>query len=143
MLDDNAWKNVTSTSSFTQSNPTSGLPVKNKTEVKIIYDNTAIYISAMMYDNSCDSVCRQLGNRDEDLNADEFRIVFESIEHYFVKSIVLFRLSISKKKALNPFYHHKIIHKIPFSNIKICNFFYYKPVFEIEINCFIIAPIYG
>lgn len=78
VLDDDAWKNVTATSSFTQSSPTSGLPVKNPTEVKIIYDNTAIYISAMMYDNACDSICRQLGNRDEGVNADEFRIVFDT-----------------------------------------------------------------
>lgn len=78
ILNDDAWKNVNSTNSFTQSSPTSGLPVKNKTEVKIIYDNTAIYVSAMMYDSSCDSICRQLGNRDEGVNADEFRIVFDT-----------------------------------------------------------------
>lgn len=76
--DDDAWKNVTSTSSFIQANPTSGLPVKNQTEVKIIYDNTAIYVCAMMYDNARDSICRQLGNRDEGVNADEFRIVFDT-----------------------------------------------------------------
>lgn len=78
ILDDDAWKNVPATSSFTQSSPVSGLPVKNPTEVKIIYDNTAIYIYAMMYDNACDSICRQLGNRDEGVNADEFRIVFDT-----------------------------------------------------------------
>lgn len=78
ILDDDAWKNVNSTSSFTQANPRSGLAVTNKTEVKIIYDNTAIYISAMLYDSSCDSICRQLGNRDEDVNADGFRIVFDT-----------------------------------------------------------------
>jgi hypothetical protein len=78
ILDDEAWANVPYTSSFTQANPISGAPVKNPTEVKIIYDNTAIYISAMLYDNACDSVCRQLGNRDEGVNADEFRIVFDT-----------------------------------------------------------------
>lgn len=78
ILNDEAWENVSFTNSFTQANPTSGLPVKNPTEVKIIYDNTAIYVSAMLYDNACDSVCRQLGNRDEGVNADEFRIVFDT-----------------------------------------------------------------
>jgi hypothetical protein len=78
VLDDEVWKSVPATSSFTQASPVSGLPVKNATEVKIIYDNTAIYISAMMYDNACDSICKQLGNRDEGVNADEFRIVFDT-----------------------------------------------------------------
>ncbi|MCX6295570.1 MAG: DUF5916 domain-containing protein [Bacteroidetes bacterium] len=78
ILDDDSWKNVSSTSSFTQASPVSGVPTANKTEVKIIYDNTAIYVSAMLYDSSCDSICRQLGNRDEGVNADEFRIVFDT-----------------------------------------------------------------
>lgn len=78
ILDDDAWKNVNSTNSFIQANPTSGLPVKNQTEVKIIYDNTSVYVCAMLYDNACDSICRQLGNRDEGVNADEFRIVFDT-----------------------------------------------------------------
>jgi hypothetical protein len=78
VLDDEAWKNIAYTNSFTQANPVSGAPVKNPTEVKIIYDNTAIYVSAMLYDNACDSICRQLGNRDEGVNADEFRIVFDT-----------------------------------------------------------------
>ncbi len=78
ILDDDAWKNINPTSSFLQASPTSGKQVKNNTEVKIIYDNTAVYVCAMLYDNACDSICRQLGNRDEGVNADEFRIVFDT-----------------------------------------------------------------
>jgi hypothetical protein len=78
VLDDEAWVNANVTNSFTQASPVSGLPVKNPTEVRIIYDNTAIYVSAMLYDNACDSICRQLGNRDEGVNADQFRIVFDT-----------------------------------------------------------------
>lgn len=78
ILDDEAWKNVKATDDFKQSNPTYDLPVVNKTSVKIIYDNTAIYIAAQLYDSSPDSIARQLGNRDDFLNADAFRIVFDT-----------------------------------------------------------------
>ena len=78
MLDDEAWQNVQIISDFKQNFPNYGAECTQKTEVKILYDNTAIYISAMLYDTHPDSIAKQLGNRDDDLNADNFRIVFDT-----------------------------------------------------------------
>jgi hypothetical protein len=38
--------------------PDNGKPIPNdkKTEVKIVYDNNAIYISALLYDNEPDKI---------------------------------------------------------------------------------------
>jgi Domain of unknown function (DUF5916)/Carbohydrate family 9 binding domain-like len=77
-LDDDAWKNISSITDFRQQNPTYDIEPTQKMEVKIIYDNTAIYIGAMMYDTNPDSIAHQLGNRDDELNADRIRIGFDT-----------------------------------------------------------------
>jgi hypothetical protein len=78
VLDDAAWEGVTVLSDFKMNFPAWGIEPTQKTEVKIIYDNTAIYVAAMMYDTAPDSIARQLGNRDDNLNADNFRLVFDT-----------------------------------------------------------------
>ena len=73
-LDDQAWVDVPVTTDFTQYSPYNGDSASFKTEIKVLYDQTAIYIGAMMYDPNPDSILRELGERDADrsLNADHF-----------------------------------------------------------------------
>ncbi|MDQ3112426.1 MAG: carbohydrate binding family 9 domain-containing protein, partial [Bacteroidota bacterium] len=78
VLNDECWKNAEIATNFRQNSPTEKAPVSFETEVKILYDNTAIYIGAMCYDSSPDSILRQLGLRDEYPNADNFRVVFDT-----------------------------------------------------------------
>ncbi len=78
ILDDECWKNIPIATNFIQNSPTENAPVSFQTEVKVAYDNTAIYISAMCYDNSPDSILHQLGLRDDYPNADNFRMVFDT-----------------------------------------------------------------
>ena len=78
LLDDEGWKNAEAISDFIQNFPKEGGVPSQKTEVKIVYDNIAIYIGAMMYDTSPDSILHELGNRDDfGLNADKFRFVID------------------------------------------------------------------
>ncbi|HET6991919.1 MAG TPA: carbohydrate binding family 9 domain-containing protein, partial [Bacteroidia bacterium] len=78
VLDDDCWKNAEVTGNFIQNSPVERAAAAFPTEVRITYDNTAIYIGAMCYDTSPDSIKRQLGLRDDYLNADNFRIVFDT-----------------------------------------------------------------
>ena len=73
-LDDQAWVDIPVITDFTQYSPYNGDPASFKTEIKVLYDQTAIYIGAMMYDPNPDSILRELGERDADraLNADHF-----------------------------------------------------------------------
>src|ERR1051326_3046393 len=78
LLDDEVWKSAIGVSDFVQNTPNEGKLPTQKTEVKILYDNFAIYVGAMMYDSSPDSILHELGNRDDgDLNADKFRFVVD------------------------------------------------------------------
>lgn len=77
-LNDPAWVGVPVISDFRQSFPYYDSVTSQRTEVRIIYDNTAIYIAAMLYDSHPDSIAMQLGLRDDYVNSDEFRLVFDT-----------------------------------------------------------------
>ena len=50
-LDEEAWKAVTPVSNFITSIPDFGHPSNHRTEVRILYDNTAVYVGAYIYDD--------------------------------------------------------------------------------------------
>jgi len=78
VLDDDTWANVTTICDLKQCYPYYDHQPSQKTEVKLVYDNTAIYVGAFLYDTAPDSIAHQLGNRDDQVNADNFRIVFDT-----------------------------------------------------------------
>jgi len=75
-LSDDAWKNAEEITGFTQHDPDDGKPATQKTVVKIVYDNDAIYVGAMMYDTN--PVTTLLGRRDNNLESDWLRIYIDS-----------------------------------------------------------------
>ncbi|MBL0056078.1 MAG: carbohydrate binding family 9 domain-containing protein [Chitinophagaceae bacterium] len=58
-----AWQLISPTSDFITSSPTFGLVSKYKSEVRIAYDNSAVYVGAYLYDQPGD-IRRQLTARD-------------------------------------------------------------------------------
>ena len=64
ILDEEIWKNAPIATDFIQNSPNPGNQPSQKTEVRVLYDNTAMYIGATMYDVSKDSIMRQLSQRD-------------------------------------------------------------------------------
>jgi hypothetical protein len=72
VLDDEVWKGVPIATNFIQNSPYPGNAASQKTEVKVVYDNTALYIGATLYDVSNDSIIRQYSQRDNEDNTDVF-----------------------------------------------------------------------
>ncbi|MBD1393574.1 DUF5916 domain-containing protein [Mucilaginibacter glaciei] len=79
-LDDAVWQNVPIATGFVELQPTAGHHEKpeERTEVKILYDNTSIYIGARMYETSADKVAKELATRDNVGNADFIGIIFDT-----------------------------------------------------------------
>ncbi len=76
---DEIWSSANPITDFTQFTPHYNVAATQKTEVRILYDDNAIYVFANLYDTSPDSILKQLGNRDDDnLNADYFGIEFDT-----------------------------------------------------------------
>ena len=77
VLDDEAWVNADVAKDFVMFEPTSGISEKEtqKTEVKVVYDNEAIYFGAYLYDDQPDEIPKQLANRDSFGTCDWFGIM--------------------------------------------------------------------
>jgi hypothetical protein len=76
MLNDDAWKNAEIAKDFIIFRPANGTPVPSdyQTEVKIVYDDDAIYISAEMLDPDPEGIPREFAVRDNFTNADFFLV---------------------------------------------------------------------
>ena len=76
ILDEAEWKQALPAADFIQRLPYNGALTAFRTEVRFLYDNTALYIGAMMHDPHPDSIPAQLGLRDsQGLNADYFMLM--------------------------------------------------------------------
>jgi hypothetical protein len=73
-LSDPVWIGAEVATDFVQNRPNPGRMASQKTEVKILYDDEAIYMGAMMYDTAPDSILHQLSDRDQLGNTDYFGV---------------------------------------------------------------------
>lgn len=71
LLDDACWENAMPASGFLQIEPYNGHNPAFDSEVMIVYDDKAVYIGAMLYDNAPDSIMKQYSPRDE-INVSDF-----------------------------------------------------------------------
>lgn len=76
VLDDEAWKNAEIAKDFLVLRPNNGgeIPDSHKTEVKIVYDDDAIYISANMLDPDPTKIPMEFTNRDNFGQSDFFLV---------------------------------------------------------------------
>lgn len=77
VLDDQIWQTANTASNFIQFRPTMGEKEteQNKSIVKMTYDDTAIYISAYLYDDPS-LIMRQFNSRDNFGQSDFFGVIF-------------------------------------------------------------------
>lgn len=74
-LDEEAWKNAEIATNFVMVEPDNGTleTTERRSEVKIVYNNDAIYVGAILYDNP-NNIKRELTTRDDFATADHFGI---------------------------------------------------------------------
>ncbi|MGL5111901.1 MAG: DUF5916 domain-containing protein [Flavobacterium sp.] len=75
-VNEKIWDSVLPATDFIMFQPDNGKPVvpEKRTEVKVIYDNNAIYISAIMYDSEPQKILREISKRDDFGTADLFGV---------------------------------------------------------------------
>jgi hypothetical protein len=78
-LDESLWANAPQATQFTQTYPDAGKPASQHTSVKIVYDNTAIYIGAYLFDSAA-LIRKQITARDEEQqkDVDFFAVYFDT-----------------------------------------------------------------
>ncbi|MBK9456920.1 MAG: carbohydrate binding family 9 domain-containing protein [Bacteroidetes bacterium] len=77
ILNEPEWADVAEATDFTQFQFVYGKPSAYATSIKVMYDNTAIYIGATMYDPHPDSIQKDLAARDEFGSADFIGIIMD------------------------------------------------------------------
>lgn len=70
LLDDAAWEKAPVGADFTNLQPVPGVKPKQRSEVRVVYNNDGFYVGVMMYDSSPDSILMELTERDNLGNTD-------------------------------------------------------------------------
>lgn len=78
VLSEAGWVAASPVSSFTQREPDEGAAATERTEVRVLYDDDALYVGARLYDRRPDSVMAQLARRDRIVSADRFVVFLDS-----------------------------------------------------------------
>ena len=71
------WQNAPIANDLVVNQPAPGTKPSQRSEIKVIYDNTAIYIGATLYDTHPDSILREITQRDDIGNSDWFGIFLD------------------------------------------------------------------
>ncbi len=72
ILDDVAWEGAEIITDFVQNEPTPGIKSSQKTEVKVVYSDNALFVGAHLFDTDPDSILHQFTERDNEGNSDLF-----------------------------------------------------------------------
>ena len=100
-LDDAAWSAATPITQFTQFNPDEGLPPTQRTVVRILYDDEALYIGATMFDTEGpNGISTRLVRRDNEFDSDYFQIVIDGYHDHLSRAMFTVNPSGSKQDQI-------------------------------------------
>lgn len=77
-LDEISWAQAAIATDLVVSDPVPGTTPSQKTEIKVLYDDNGLYVGAMLYDTSPDSILQELSQRDDFGNTDWFGIFIDA-----------------------------------------------------------------
>jgi hypothetical protein len=79
VLDEPVWQSGQAITNFTQRDPDEGAPPSQRTEVRIAYDDDALYVGARLYDTAPDSILKPLTRRDTFVPGDQFALFLDPL----------------------------------------------------------------
>lgn len=77
VLDDESWREASRVSGFVQSEPSAGEPATERTEVRVVRANDALFIGVRLVDSSAETIRAPLARRDEDVYSDWFTVFLD------------------------------------------------------------------
>jgi hypothetical protein len=76
-LTDEVWSAAEVLTEFTQQDPDEGQPATERTEIRLLYDDQALYVGAHLFDHEAARVSRRLATRDSDGDADRIVVYLD------------------------------------------------------------------
>jgi hypothetical protein len=102
-LDEAAWQAATPAVDFTQAQPNEGQPATQRTEVRFLYDDEALYVGARMYDTEgAAGVRTRLVRRDDNFNSDYIELIFDTFHDHLSRVEFMTNPSGSKEDSYGP-----------------------------------------
>jgi len=77
VLDEPVWAMARPVTEFTQLDPEEGHPVSERTEVRVLISDDALYVGARLYDRDAAKISRRLSRRDDPIATDEFDVYLD------------------------------------------------------------------
>jgi hypothetical protein len=96
-LDEAVWRDTAPLSGFVQREPDEGKPATEDTEVRVLFDNEALYVGARMLDREPDRIVRRLSRRDGAAFSDSLTIILDPYHDHMTGAI----LTVSAAGALS------------------------------------------
>ena len=79
VLDERAWRDAVPLTNFMQAEPLEGQPASETTEVRVLYDDQAIYVGVVLYDRDPTQIVTTDTRRDAGLgDMDSFQMIFDT-----------------------------------------------------------------
>ena len=79
VLDDRAWQQALPLSGFVQAEPFEGEPASQLTDVRIVYDDGAVYVGVLLHDSNPSQIVTTDTRRDAGLNSmDSFQLILDT-----------------------------------------------------------------
>ena len=79
VLDEAVWRNAVPLTDFVQAEPLEGQPASETTEVRVLYDDTAIYVGVVLHDRDPTQIVTTDTRRDAGLgDMDSFQMIFDT-----------------------------------------------------------------
>jgi len=92
ILDEAVWQTLTPVSGFRQRWPVDGSPATEPTEVRVAYDDRAIYFGLIMYDSEPELIMRSILHREGRIDKDD-RIIIALDSYHDRRSAYIFELN--------------------------------------------------
>ena len=81
-LDESIWQSAAPITQLYQVRPTEGAPPSQRTEIRVVYDDEAIYVGARMFDDKPSRIIGRLARRDADTGSDYILIQFDPYHNH-------------------------------------------------------------
>jgi len=78
ILDEELWKLAAPVTEFTQRDPDEGKPATERSEIRVVYDDEALYFGCMFYDNEPEQIVSRLTRRDNEIESDRASLRIDS-----------------------------------------------------------------
>ena len=82
VLDEPEWQLTQPVSDFKQLRPIEAAEPSEKTEIRILYDDNAVYFGCTMHDSDPDGIVARLARRDDEVEADNISVRFDTFHDH-------------------------------------------------------------